>query len=62
MMQEEQVHPKAEIKEVNYSKTDWLIFLVSFGIMLALLKWESRFFWLALPFAATYLVKSLRMM
>jgi hypothetical protein len=62
MIHEEQVHPKTEIKEVNYSKADWLIFLVSFMIMLALLKWESRFFWLALPFAATYLVKSLRMM
>ncbi|HLF62228.1 MAG TPA: hypothetical protein VI603_00640 [Saprospiraceae bacterium] len=61
-MQEEQVHAKAEIKEVNYRKTDWVIFFVSFIIMLALLKWESRFFWLALPFAATYLVKSLRMM
>ena len=61
MIQEEQVHAK-EIREVNYQKTDWLIFLVSFGIMLALLQWESRFFWLALPFAATYLVKSLKMM
>ena len=60
-MQEEQVH-HSEIKEVNYSKTDWLIFFVSFVIMLALLKWESRFFWLALPFAITYLVKSLKMM
>jgi hypothetical protein len=62
MIHEEQVHAKAEIKEVNYAKTDWLIFLVSFVAMLALLKWEDRFFWVALPFAATYLVKSLRMM
>jgi hypothetical protein len=61
-MQEEQVHAP-EIKEVDYSKTDWLIFLVTFAGMLALIVWaESRFFWLALPFAATYLVKSLRMM
>ena len=61
-MHEEQVHTKAEIIEVKYSRVDWLIFLVSFVIMLALLQWESRFFWLALPFAATYLVKALKMM
>jgi hypothetical protein len=62
MLHEEQVHAKAEIKEVEYNKIDWLIFLVSFVVMLALLQWESRFFWLALPFAATYLVKAMRMM
>jgi hypothetical protein len=61
MIHEEQVH-QAETQEVNYSKADWLIFLVSFGAMLALLVWEDRFFWLALPFAITYLVKALKMM
>jgi len=61
MIQEEQVQ-QADIQEVNYSKADWVIFLVSFMTMLALLQWESRFFWLALPFAITYLVKSLKMM
>jgi hypothetical protein len=61
MIHEEQVH-QAEIQEVKYSKYDWPIFLVSFGAMLALLMWEDRFFWLALPFAITYLVKALKML
>lgn len=61
-MYEEQVHHK-EIKEVEYRKTDWLIFLVAFAaLMTLLLCWGSRFFWVALPLTATYLVKSLKMM
>ncbi len=61
MVHEEQVHTHEDV-EVTYRKTDWLIFAVSFSIMLSLMIWDARFFWMALPFAATFLVKSLRMM
>ena len=44
------------------TRLDWLIFLVSLVGMLALLKWEDRFFWVLLPFVLTYLVKALKMM
>lgn len=61
-MHEEQVHTHDRIQEVTYSKADWLYFLVSFAAVLAFLKWDDRFFWLALPFAITFLVKALKMM
>lgn len=61
-MSEERVHTVDTSGEVTYSKADWLIFSVSFTAMLLLLWFEPRFFWVALPFAATYLVKALRMM
>lgn len=44
------------------NRLDWLIFAVSFIAMLSLLQWENRFFWVMLPFAATFLVKALRML
>lgn len=59
---DEQRVESAEIKEVNYRASDWLIFLVSFTVMILLLYFESRFFWVALPFAGTFLVKALRVM
>lgn len=59
---DEQRVESAEIKEVNYKASDWLIFLVSFTVMILLLYFESRFFWVALPFAGTFLVKALRVM
>jgi hypothetical protein len=48
--------------EVNYSKADWLIFLVSATATLALLMYMDTFFWIALPFTLTFLVKALKMM
>lgn len=39
--------------------TDWLIFLVSTVVCLLMLVYMSEWFWLALPFVITYLVKAL---
>ena len=41
---------------------DWIVFLVSLVAMCLLLLWASEFFWIALPFVGTYLVKALGMM
>ena len=60
-MQEQKVEPR-EIKEIDYKKTDWLIFFVGAAVTVGLLYFDARFFWLALPFALTFLVKSLKMM
>ena len=60
-MEEQRVEPR-EIKEIDYKATDWLIFLLGSAATIGLLYFDNRFFWLALPFALTYLVKSLRMM
>lgn len=37
----------------------WILFLVSTLIMIAMLIWMNEWFWLALPFSLTYLVKAL---
>jgi len=37
----------------------WGLFLVSTLIMIAMLIWMNEWFWLALPFSLTYLVKAL---
>lgn len=60
-MEEQQVHAK-EIQEVNYSKADWLWFLISAVITIAMLMYMDTFFWVALPFALTFLVKALKVM
>lgn len=39
---------------------DWTIFLVSTIIMVALMIYKPAWFWVALPFSTTYLVKALR--
>lgn len=38
---------------------DWILFLVSLVIMILLLMYADEWFWLALPFVCTYLVKAL---
>ena len=60
-MEEQRVQAQ-EIKEVNYSKADWLWFLISAVITIAMLMYMDTFFWVALPFALTFLVKALRVM
>ena len=50
------------VQEVEYSKVDWLIFLVSAIATIFLLIYKDTFFWVALPFALTYLVKALKVM
>lgn len=37
----------------------WGLFVVSTLIMIAMLIWMNEWFWLALPFSLTYLVKAL---
>ncbi len=39
--------------------TDWIIFFVSTAICVFMLMYMSEWFWLALPFVVTYLVKAL---
>ena len=59
---EEQRVDAPGLNEVNYAKTDWVIFLVSLVVMIGLLFYVSAFFWIALPFTLTFLVKALKMM
>lgn len=59
---EEQRVETAPAPEVEYKSTDWLIFLVSAAATIALLIFKDTFFWVALPFALTYLVKALKVM
>jgi len=37
----------------------WIYFLVSTVVLIAMLIWVNEWFWLALPFSLTYLVKAL---
>lgn len=37
---------------------NWLIFLLSFVVMILMLMYVSEFFWVALPFVLTFLVKA----
>lgn len=48
------------MEETTKSKpTDWIIFLVSTAALILLLIFANEWFWLALPFSLTYLVKAL---
>jgi 4-hydroxybenzoate polyprenyltransferase len=49
-------------EETSSSKMDWIIFLISTLVMIAMLIWLNEWFWLAMPFSLTYLVKALKMM
>ncbi len=44
------------------TRQDWILFIISTVICLALLVFADEWFWLALPFVLTYLVKALRAM
>ncbi len=59
---EEQRVENAPAPEVKYSGTDWLIFIAAAIATVALLIFKDTFFWVALPFALTYLVKALKVM
>jgi len=37
----------------------WIYFLVSTVVLIAMLIWVNEWFWLALPFSLTFLVKAL---
>ena len=39
---------------------DWVIFLITSVILIALLMYADEWFWLALPFPLTYLAKALK--
>jgi len=49
-------------EETSSSSKDWLLFLVSTVVMIAMLIFVNEWFWLAMPFSLTYLVKALKMM
>jgi len=49
-------------EETSSSKTYWLLFIISTVVMIAMLIWVNEWFWLAMPFSLTYLVKALKMM
>jgi hypothetical protein len=44
------------------SRKDWFLFIVSAVIFFLMLIWLPQWFWLALPFFCTYLVKAVGMM
>ena len=39
---------------------DWVLFLIFLVIIIALVIYASEWFWVALPFVLTYLVKAVR--
>jgi len=49
------------MSEVSTGKY-WIFFLISTVIMIAMLIWMNEWFWLALPFSLTFLVKALDVM
>ena len=49
----------ATTAETKETKKYWGLFVVSTIIMIAMLIWLNEWFWLALPFSLTYLVKAL---
>lgn len=52
-----------EMEQLNArDRKDVMYFLISLVVCLALLMISPEFFWVALPFTLTYLVKSLNMM
>ncbi|MDX1476867.1 MAG: hypothetical protein R3301_04140 [Saprospiraceae bacterium] len=59
---EEQRMDWGSMKETEFKSTDWIFFFLSFAAMIALFVFNDRFFWVALPFAGTYLVKALKQM
>jgi hypothetical protein len=44
------------------TRQDWMIFLISAVICIALVIFASEWFWVALPFVLTYLVRALKAM
>ncbi|HMQ48516.1 MAG TPA: hypothetical protein PKA00_11710 [Saprospiraceae bacterium] len=44
------------------SGLDWILFLVSTLVLILMLIYADEWFWLALPFSLTYLVKALNAM
>jgi hypothetical protein len=48
-----------EATKKDNPKTMWLYTFISLAVILAFLAFKPEWFWVALPFFATYLVKSL---
>ncbi len=44
------------------TRTDWILFFVSLVAFIALLMYADEWFWIAMPFMLTYLVKALNAM
>jgi hypothetical protein len=53
-------YKRMEVQANNKSRTmDWVLFLVSTAAVILLLMFADEWFWVALPFSLTYLVKAL---
>jgi len=48
--------------EEGGTRMDWILFLVSTFVMILMLMYADEWFWLALPFSLTFLVRALRVM
>lgn len=48
--------------ENESTRMDWILFVLSTTVMILMLIFINEWFWLALPFSLTYLVKALRVM
>ncbi len=46
-------------EETQKSSMDWILFLVFTAILIFMLIFVNEWFWLALPFSLTYLVRAL---
>jgi hypothetical protein len=57
----EQTNMEAEANNKS-TAMDWVFFLISTAVVVALLIFANEWFWVALPFSLTYLVKALRAM
>ena len=49
----------AEVAQKKSTTKYWGLFLISTLIMIAMLIWMNEWFWLAMPFSLTYLVKAM---
>lgn len=47
-------------ERTDSTKTDWMIFLVSTAVTVAMLIYTPAWFWVPLPFVLTYLTKALK--
>ncbi len=47
-------------ERTDSTKTDWLIFLASTAVTVAMLIYTPAWFWVPLPFVLTYLTKALK--
>ncbi len=57
-----QLHMETQTTAETNKTRDWLLFAISTIILILMLLYLPQWFWLALPFSCTYLVKALDVM